>query len=53
MDIAGLNDTSGPFIDLITTFFLHRLLYEKLNLIKLIVPIPINNLSEQRGQHIR
>lgn len=53
MDIAGLNDTSGTFIELLITFVLHKLLHEKLSRVKILLPIPINNLQDQRGQLFR
>lgn len=53
MDIAGLNDTSGVFIDLLSAFLLQKLMQTKLDRVKIILPIQIQSLKNDRGKGVR
>lgn len=44
IDVAGLNDTSGPLMEFINRFIL-RSLFQKLEKVKFIVPITVENLK--------
>lgn len=48
LDIAGLNDTDGPMADMINSFLL-KMMFKFLTKVKLLVPISLNQLTNQRG----
>lgn len=52
IDVAGINDSTGLFIDIINSMVI-KCIFEKVDKIKFILTITIDDLVESKGRGLR